>query len=341
MCVNIANVLHANGHEVILCATRAGGPLEKFVTPGIRCEILHKKHSADFLAFMRLVRIIRENDIQLIHAHSSSVFWAVAAKLFIKNIKVIWHDHLGLRICERNTNFFYKLISRWIDGIIAVNKDLAEWSRMNMRVSPEKIVLINNFALLRETSKSTDLEFLTVVCLANLRPQKDHETLIRAIGILKKEQLPKKLKIILAGAYQKDKYFSRLRDLMNELAVNDIIELAGSVEDTATLLAAADCGVLSSVSEGLPLSLLEYGMAGLPVVVTNVGQCAEVVGNGRFGRIVPPGKPTATAKELLWIIQNKLQAKQMGDSFKDHIIKNYSSSIFLAKYKLLSDSILS
>ena len=62
---------------------------------------------------------------------------------------------------------------------------------------------------------------------------------------------------------------------MEEYNLNDIIQIAGSVVDTSSLLASADIGVLSSIFEGLPLSLLEYGLAGLPVVVTDVGQSAR------------------------------------------------------------------
>ena len=77
----------------------------------------------------------------------------------------------------------------------------------------------------------------------------------------------------------------------------------------------ADCGVLSSVSEGLPVSLLEYGMAGLPVIVTDVGQCAEVVGNGRFGRVVPPGKPNSDGKGIIMDYPKQSTSKTNGGFF--------------------------
>jgi len=339
MCVNITNVLHENGYEVTLCATREGGPLQKFVTPGVRCHILRKKHAADITAFMRLIRLIRDNDIEIIHAHSSSVFWAVATKLFVKNIKVIWHDHLGIRIIDRQKDFFYKFISQKIDGIVAVNRELAGWSRANMKVPIERVVLINNFSLMRETPKNLEHVNFTIVCLANIRPQKDHETLIRAIVILKKEQLLKKLKVIFAGAYNEDLYFNRIKNLIRELDLNNIIELPGSVEDTATLLSCADCGVLSSISEGLPVSLLEYGMAGLPVVVTDVGHCAEAVGYGKFGWLVPSGDPELLAKELLWIIHNPVEASQKGSAFRVHVEKEYGPGQFLIKYQSLLNEI--
>ncbi len=332
MCVNISNVLHENGHEVVLCATRYGGVLEKTITSGIKLHILHKKSSVDFVAFRRLLSIVHDNSIEVIHAHSSSLFWAIVAKGFSRRVKVLWHDHNGLRANDSWNNLFYKLLSIKIDGIIAVNHVLADWSRKNMKVPPERIVMINNFPLLKSVKRHTDPEFFTIVCLANIRPQKDHETLVRAIALLKKQDLPQKLKVIFAGSFDDREYNQRIRSLIAELSLKDTIEMPGTIEDTAYLLSKADCGVLSSSSEGLPVALLEYGMAALPVVVTNVGKCAEVVGNGRYGKVVATSDAQGLAEELFWIFSNLAEAKKVGENLKKHVVNNYGPGNFLTDY---------
>jgi len=339
MCVNITNVLHENGYEVTLCASRAGGPIEIFIKPGIRFFILNKKHSLDLNTFRKLVDIVKKNQITVIHAHSSSVFWAVALKFLIKNIKVIWHDHLGLKVTERRTKFMYKLISGKIDAIIAVNEALKEWSRRNMKVPVEKIIVINNFPLLNDIKRNSNPDFFTIVCLANLRPQKDHETLVRAVSLLTKQDMPKKLKVVLAGSDDDKDYTHRIRQLVSDLNLEQIIEMPGTVEDVASLLAGADCGVLSSVSEGLPVALLEYGMAELPVVVTDVGQCAEVVGHGRYARLVSPGDAKGLADALYKIIMIGSEACSMGKSFREHVVKNYGPGKFMREYAGLLNTI--
>ncbi len=334
MCVNISNVLHDNGHEVTLCATRTGGALEKAINSSIRFHVLHKKSSLDFVVFQRLLRIIKDNGIEIIHAHSSSLFWAIMAKVFYGKVKVLWHDHLGLRVSDRKKNPVYKLVSRKIDGIIAVNHELAAWSRHNMKVPPERIVMINNFPFLKSVERHPNPEFFTIVCLANIRPQKDHETLIRAIALINKEKLLKKLKVILAGSDDDVAYVRRIEDLILELGLETIIEMPGSVEDTARLLAIADCGTLSSSSEGLPVALLEYGMASLPVVVTEVGQCAEVLDYGKYGFLVPSGNSQMLAEKLLALINND-DSKNLGESFQRRISTYYSSTNFMGKYNLI------
>lgn len=335
MAVNITNVLHENGYEVILCATRKGGPLEKFINPDVRYYVLNKKHFADITAFRKLLHIIKHNNVELIHAHSSSLFWALAVKFLKRKIKVIWHDHLGARINNKKKNFFYKIFSIGINAIISVNEELFLWARKNMKVPAERVFMINNFPLLKNVHRQPDPDRFTIVCLANIRPQKDHSTLIKAVGILAGREVPKKLRVILAGSYTEDEYFNGLRSLVNDLGLREIIEFRGSVEDTASLLASADCGVLSSVSEGLPVSLLEYGMAGLPVVVTDAGQCAGVVEYGKYGKVVPVKDPDAMAEALKWIIENKKHADEMGESFREHVINEYGAGKFMENYNYL------
>jgi glycosyltransferase involved in cell wall biosynthesis len=339
MCINISNTLCNNGIDVQLCSTRNGGSLQSELHHGIVYHCLKKKSSIDLKAFRKLIDILKTEKIDLIHAHSTSLFWAVAAKTFNRNLKIIWHDHLGRRINYAKANWIYKLISSKIDAIIAVNMELAEWSRKHMKVPSSRIIFMNNFPLLKETGRHPDPEYFTVVCLANILPVKDHETLIRAIGLINERKLSKPLRIIFAGAYTNDYYISNLKKVINKLNLNSIIEFAGSVDDTAGLLAIADCGVLSSVSEGMPVSLLEYGLARLPVVVTDVGQCAEVVGNGKYGRIVPARDPEAMANELFSIITDSTGSYKMGINLHDHILKNYGPDHFVNEYNILLNKI--
>jgi glycosyltransferase involved in cell wall biosynthesis len=338
MCVNIANVLHENGIDVQICVTHEGGPLEKRICPGVKCHILNKRNFIDLIAFYRLNKIIQNEKIEIIHAHSSSLFWAVASKCFLPGVKIIWHDHYGLNEENNPERRIYKIISPFsakISTIISVNERLQKWSVENMKIAQSRVLVINNFPRLNQILHKSPSVCTTILCLANLRPQKDHSNLVRAIHFLHKKHPELKLKVKLAGIYWEDDYFTSIKQLIQGLNLYDIIHILGPVENIEHLLASADIGVLSSLSEGLPVSLLEYGLAGLPVVVTNVGKCAEVVGYGRYGKVVPPGNPEAFANELAWIIQNHTLSTQMGNDFKVNVNKNFGSEKFLIKYQEL------
>ena len=87
------------------------------------------------------------------------------------------------------------------------------------------------------------------------------------------------------------------------------------------------------------MSLLEYGLAGLPVVVTNVGQCAEVVDNGNAGALVPPSNPEALAQALLTFIQQPESLLPFGSKFKHRVESGYGAGKFMVEYKKLIESI--
>lgn len=338
MAVNISNVLAKNGNQVVLCTSREKGALTEFVEDEVKLECLNKKKAWDVLAFRRFLKIIKKNRIELIHAHSSSVFWAAAAKMFYPNVKLIWHDHLG---DEGKLNSERKKgvqrISGKIDGIIAVNEKLKIWSQQYTKVKDENIVYIPNFPLLKESKirKNNSDKKLKIVCLGNLRWQKGHPDLLKAISIIERKSPDLDYKLIIAGGYEEDDYYLGLQKFIKENQLEEKIEFTGSVTDTSGLLYNSDIGVLSSVSEGLPVSLLEYGLASLPVVVTDVGQCAEVVDHGNAGLVVPPENPEEMAVALTELLKNEARRKEFSQKFKNRTETVYGSKNFLKLYNQL------
>jgi glycosyltransferase involved in cell wall biosynthesis len=77
---------------------------------------------------------------------------------------------------------------------------------------------------------------------------------------------------------------------------------------------AADVFVLSSVREGLPMTILEAMRAGLPVVATRAGGCAEVVRDGETGRLAPIGDPPALAAALAELLESPERAGALGEA---------------------------
>ena len=90
------------------------------------------------------------------------------------------------------------------------------------------------------------------------------------------------------------------------------VRLAGERDDVGELLAAADLFVLSSRSEGLPLSILEAMAAGLPVVASDVGGVPELVVDGETGLLVPPGDPHALAAAIDRLLDDPDLRRRLG-----------------------------
>jgi glycosyltransferase involved in cell wall biosynthesis len=144
---------------------------------------------------------------------------------------------------------------------------------------------------------------LVLVSVGNLNPQKGHEYLLRAVGLLRRRR--HSVKAIIAGASHDTHvaYEQELHVLCRRLGLQigkDVL-FAGALDDVRPALAAADIFVLSSVprSEGIPTAAEEAMMMSRPVIATNVGGVSELVENGISGFVVPPLDPEALADAVV------------------------------------------
>jgi glycosyltransferase involved in cell wall biosynthesis len=101
--------------------------------------------------------------------------------------------------------------------------------------------------------------------------------------------------------------------------------------DIKYILKQSSIGVLSSTSEGLPISLLEYGLAKLPVIVTNVGECSNVVKDNESGFLVLPEKPNDFAEKLEKLVNSRNMRITFGNLHSEIVNINYSKNIFKTK----------
>lgn len=334
MAVNISNILSSEGHEVLLVVSRNGGELSRYISPRVHLEYLDKKSFADFFAFIRFFKLVNRFKPNYLHAHSTSVYWAFLVKLVSQNrFKLIFHDHYGLAEGIRdNDRTILRLISFCFDKVIVVNDILYEWCFKNLKVKPNAIRNIANFPYLNIFPSAIDKSRIQIVSLANFRPQKDHHTLLKAFTLVKLKYPNLSIKLVMAGKSFSDTYFDSINDYIKQQNLQNSVEVLTSNVQVEQLLAESSIGVLSSESEGLPVSLLEYGLASLPVVVTNVGQCASVVHDGEHGRVVSSKNPLALAEALEKMLLNMEDSRTMGKQFQEHVLENYGHGQFLRQY---------
>lgn len=327
--VTYANALTDEIEKSFLCATRKEGLLKNTIDDRVEYLFLNKKHKLDILAFIKLFRFVKKEEINVIHAHSSSFFTATLVKYVSPKIKLIWHDHYGnSEMLDKRKFDVLKWCSRKFSAIICVNKELEKWAKRHLNTN--NVYFLRNAVSFpskseKETIKLKGVAGKRIVCLANLRPQKDHRNLLNAFKII--VQKHRDYSLHLFGQNWNDTYFEEINHLMNEPILKEAVYYYGSQTNVYKILTQCDIGVLSSQSEGLPLTLLEYGSAGLGVVCTNVGQCAEVI-NG-YGKIVAPKQPDQLAHAINYYIEHHNEMDQDARSFQGHIAQNYSLKVII------------
>ncbi|MFV8326015.1 glycosyltransferase [Flavobacterium sp. ZS1P14] len=330
MSVNIYNALTSYNIQNYLVVSRKVGPLYNFIKEKNNVLFLNKRSVLDFFAFFKLFKLILNYKPSIIHAHQTSIYWGFIIKLLFPRITVIWHDHWGfsdlLTDSDRKTIKFFSFL---IDGIVCVNDKIKEWDIRNLKVNEAHIIYIPNFSLV-EINKKVQSDIPILLCLANIRDQKDHLNLLEACAFLKGENV--NFKLLLAGSLEDEYWVEKVMEKVDLLNLNENVVFLGPIIDISELLSKADVGVLSSISEGLPVALLEYGLAGLPVVCTDVGQCKEVLGNGDFGWIVPPKAPKELALAIREVLFNPKVAEEKAIGLNKNINKNYGPAVFAERY---------
>lgn len=331
--VNIANALAAEVSGSYLCSTRKEGLLKASLDPKVGYLFLSKQGTFDLKAILKLKRFVKQEQIDIIHAHSSSYFTATLVKLLYPKVKIIWHDHYGNR---PNSNRFQikilKFCSYFFSHVFSVNELLASWARKELLT--RSVLYLPNFSIKREEKLITKLkgfESRRIVCLANLRPQKDHINLLNAFKAISYQHQDWTLHLV--GKDFEDDYSNTVKQLIVDLKLSNHVFIYGSCPDTSAILEHCDIGVLSSKSEGLPLAILEYGLASLPTIATSVGQCKEVIINEQTGLLVPSENPNALGEALESYINNSSKRELLGHSLHLHIDKNFSKKAIIDTIK--------
>lgn len=155
--------------------------------------------------------------------------------------------------------------------------------------------------------------------LAVLRPEKDHETLLRSTAVVCEEVPDAKLLVIGDGPLRPD-----LERLAGQLGIADRVVFAGARDDVADLLSVLDVVALSSRTDCFPIALLEAMAAGRPVVGTAVGGVPEIVDDGVTGLLVPPADPAALGKALVTVIGDPARAREMGEAGKRRVVSTFT-----------------
>ena len=257
MAVNYANSLGARIAFSALAVTRKEGLLKGQLHETIPYVFLQRKRTIDFQAVSKLRRFVKDNNIAIVHAHGTSYFIAVLLKIAYPKIRIVWHDHHGGRRTQKGyKNAVLKAASRFFDAVIVVNHELKAWAEQNLSVS--RVVYLPNFAIQNETEQKQTIVKGTdgkrIICLSNLRHPKNHALLLEAFrdSELKNEGWS----LHLVGKDSQDEYSSFLKQFIKENHLEDNVFIYGSCPDINSILQQGAIGVLASVYEGFPVTLL-------------------------------------------------------------------------------------
>jgi len=231
-----------------------------------------------------------------------------------------------------------RLATALSDCIVPVSEATAEVARRVERVPAHKLRVIRNgidlaeFPARAQPSGSTPAPAIHV---ARLQRIKDQPTLLRAVRQVVDVEPDFQLDIVGDGPDR-----AELHALAQDLELDGHVRFLGSRDDVSRLLSSASLFVLSSLSEGIPLTLLEAMATGLPAVATDVGGNREIVIPGETGLLVPAGSPPALAEALRALWADPDRARRLGAAGRRRVEQEFDMRQVVARYENLYQELL-
>lgn len=183
----------------------------------------------------------------------------------------------------------------------------------------------------------------TVALIGRVVPIKDIKSYIRAVSMLH-EELPDLRAYVMGPTDEDIEYYQECKQMVEYMGLQDTVTFTGQVA-IDKYLPQIDVTVLSSISEAMPLSVLEAGACGIPSVTTDVGACKEILygrsddttGIGEGGIVVPLSSPSAIAQALLKLLQEDEFYSSCSENIRKRVALLYNKDEQITAYRELYD----
>jgi len=339
------------GHEVGLVAAPEPRLMERAKALGV--EVFPNHHFVrpikpwkDVRALWVVFKSIKSFKPDLVHAHSTKAGYAarLACAIFHKPVVFTAHGWAfteGKKLWERKLlSMIERLAAKVTARVICVSRYDREQALRWKVAKPEQLVVIYNGIkpgpFLEASGTSLRLKLglnnppvLTFV--GRLVPQKDPLTLLKAIKILPKGTL------LMVGDGELRPHVEKYVCKHN---LNKRVLILGQRKDVPRILAASDIFILSSRWEGLPYTIIEAMIVGLPIVATRVGGVSELVEDGVTGFLVPPKDPKALAEAIQKLLDDPELRKEMGQAGREKALREFTLDRMLHETEKVYEGVL-
>lgn len=320
---------------MVICLGREGELFGALAASGIPAVALGRSKRQAVACLIDLVRQLRAAapDVVIVRGYNAEVLGRIAAVLARVPCVVVWVHNCGdleprgflRRICD-------VALDRATDAYFGVAQAQRSYLMDELHYPPQKVRIIHNGVDLHpfgsvpggrvRADLGLDGDELVVGILAALRPEKDHETFLRAAALVAGRNPRARFMIVGDGPAR-----GALESLADELGIADLVVFTGARNDVPAVLASMDVFVLSSFTiECFPMALLEAMASSLPAVCTGVGGVGELLHDGVTGYLVPPRDPAALAERLSTLLESEQQRRQFGEAARARVEAEFTLS---------------
>jgi glycosyltransferase involved in cell wall biosynthesis len=340
--INIVENLDRTRHESVICLLKEGWLAAQLRQRGFEPITIPQRKGHDPRWISQCVGLIRRKRIDVLHTHEFSMNTYGSVASWLTRVPMIATVHGKAYYGERwRRRMAYRLVARHAVQMVAVAEDIRRFLIDHVGATPGKLCTIYNGVDSKTVCTAADGERVryelgiskatTVIgTIANLYPVKGHTFLLKAAAQV--ARVSPETVWLFAG---RGSLLGQLQEEARQLGIVDKVRFLGFRNDAGALLQAMDLFVLPSLSEGLPVSILEAMAAGRPVVATNVGGNREVIVEGKTGFLVPPGDSGALASQMVALLADRQLAQRFGTEGHTRVRENFTLERMVSAYERL------
>ncbi len=279
--------------------------IEELQINNINTRILGKRPHKDRVKTILLLKsALRKYKPDVINSHLEHITFFASLSNMFSNRPIIQTIH-STKISRPKMQRLF--LNKLLNCFVAVSNKTKTILINKVGIPQNKIEVIYNgidclcFLAQNRNTKKTSIK---IIAIGRLHPAKNYEGLLKAFKLVLdklREENPYRPILDIVGD---GKPKNSLITLTDQLNLQDKVNFLGVRNDIPQLLADHDIYVMSSLWEGLSISLLEALASGIPIVATNVGSNDEIIDNGIDGLLAEPDNPEALAEKIIELIRN-------------------------------------
>lgn len=338
-------------NHVVVYLFRADDLKDEILDLGIEVIPLNLKPLFDWVGLKKLLKIVKSKSVDIIHSQLFFAdLYARMTKLFIRKTRLI--STIQSSTYEPNNDYLYSRKRRLIDSLtgriyndrfIAVSEFVRESIIKHLKFPAYKITVIPNYVdvdafrhcpqeRLEKVRKMLSLkeDSIILITVGRLDPPKGHIYLLQALCLITKEIKNFKLLIVGDGPNRR-----HLENEVRSFNLDGNVIFTGVREDINELLHLSQIFVLPTLSEGLPLTLLEALSAGICCIASDIGPVREIISSGNNGLLFPPKDVSALKDAILQLMASPEKRRRMGQRGMEGVQKRYHPQPQIAKLESL------
>ena len=297
---DISSHLNREAFAPSMCALDLSGPLvEELQKAAIPSFVLNRK-GLELAVVRRLYRVLRRERIDVVHTHHFTQLLFAVIPVKLAGVRLVHTEHEFFSYTQSAApRRLIGVLSRLCDAMTVVGTEVAEYFVQHLRVPPDRNTIVPNgvdvagFAYDRSAARSergVGLDEFVLGTVGRLEPEKDQITLLDVFRDVLSRHPRSRLIVVGDGSMA-----PALKAHAERIGIAAATQFLGYRRDIAKVLAALDVFLLTSIREGLPVSLIEAMAARRPVVASDIGSVRHLVADGDNGLLVPAGRPKHSA----------------------------------------------